>query len=109
MKFGAIVFAAVAAVAAAEGPVQLTGDNFAAITEGKNALVKFYAPWCGHCKRLKPAFDQLGTAYEGHAKVVIGESDCTADGKSLCQTHGVKGYPTLKYFIGGKDEAYKGG
>ena len=45
MKFGAIVFAAVAAVVAAEGPVHLTEENFAATIEGKNALVKFQAPW----------------------------------------------------------------
>ncbi len=45
MKFGAIMFAAVAAVAAAEGPVHLTEENFAATIEGKNAFVKFQAPW----------------------------------------------------------------
>ncbi len=58
---------------------------------------------------MKPAFDQLGTAYEGHAKVVIGDSDCTQDGKSLCAAQGVRGYPTIKYFISGQENAYKGG
>ena len=38
-----------------------------------------------------------------------GDSDCTQDGKSLCQAQGVRGYPTIKYFINGQENAYKGG
>jgi hypothetical protein len=35
--------------------------------------------------------------YEGHADVLVGESDCTAAGKTLCEDMQVQGYPTLKY------------
>ena len=35
--------------------------------------------------------------YEGHADVLVGESDCTAAGKTLCEDLQVQGYPTLKY------------
>merc|ERR1711972_602999 len=38
--------------------------------------------------------------------------DCTADGKSLCETYGVSGYPTIKYFKQGGDpkgDSYDGG
>jgi len=35
--------------------------------------------------------------YEGHADVLVGESDCTAAGKGLCEELNVQGYPTLKY------------
>jgi hypothetical protein len=45
MKFGAILFASMAAVATAAGPVSLNADNFEATIEGKNAIVKFQAPW----------------------------------------------------------------
>jgi hypothetical protein len=45
---------------------------------------------------MKPAFDQLAAEYEGHASVLIGDSDCTADGQSLCSAQGVSGYPTIK-------------
>ena len=109
MKFGAILVASVAACAAAESVVVLTADSFESTLEGKNGLVKYYAPWCGHCKRLKPAFDQLGSEYEGHDSVVIAEADCTAEGKSLCQQKGVRGYPTLKYYVNGEENDYRSG
>jgi protein disulfide-isomerase A6 len=61
------------------------------ISSGKNAFIKFFAPWCGHCKSMKPNWDKLGAAYSGHAKVVIGDVDCTLDGnKDLCQEYGVQ-------------------
>ena len=75
--------------------VELTEENFASSTAGKNALVKFYAPWCGHCKKLKPIFDQLAAEYAGHASVLLGDADCTASAQSLCTAQGVSGYPTL--------------
>eukprot|EP00750_Incisomonas_marina_P029299 INCI7113.1.p4 GENE.INCI7113.1~~INCI7113.1.p4 ORF type:complete len:139 (-),score=33.63 INCI7113.1:1422-1838(-) len=58
---------------------------------------------------MKPAFDQLAGDYEGHPSVLIADVDCTADGQSLCQAQGVSGYPTIKYFVEGKEEKYQGG
>jgi hypothetical protein len=52
---------------------------------------------CGHCKAIKPAWDELMKQYEGHADVLVAESDCTAAGKTLCEDLQVQGYPTLKY------------
>ena len=45
MKVFAVVAAAFAAVASASGPVELTKENFDEVTAGKNAFVKFLAPW----------------------------------------------------------------
>jgi len=47
---------------------------------------------------MKPDWDSLGAEYKDSKTVVIGDVDCTADGKSLCEKYGVRGYPTIKYF-----------
>jgi len=62
---------------------------------------------------MKPAWDELGSEYAGSKSVVIGDVDCTSDAaKDICEKHGVRGYPTVKYFTaetgeGGED--YSGG
>lgn len=75
--------------------VYLTKDDFASQTEGKKALVAFKAPWCTHCKKLKPVWDELADKVD----VVVGEVDCTVE-KDLCAEHQVQGYPTIKYSTG---------
>ena len=47
-------------------------------------FVMFFAPWCGHCKRLAPIWDKLAEDYIKDEKdVVIGKVDCTKE-TSLC-------------------------
>lgn len=61
---------------------------------------------------MKPAWDQLGSEYKDSSSVVIGDADCTADGKELCTKFGVSGYPTVKYFTaetGADGTSYNGG
>ena len=45
--------------------VNLTPDNFDAVVldESKHVLVEFFAPWCGHCKKLAPDYERVGTAF----------------------------------------------
>jgi protein disulfide-isomerase-like protein len=88
---------AVLGLLSTSGAVELTRENYDELTAGKSVLLKLYAPWCGHCKAIKPAWDTLMKQYEGHADVLVGESDCTAAGKTLCEDLQVQGYPTLKY------------
>jgi len=82
---------------ATSGAVELTRENYDELTNGKSVFIKMYAPWCTHCKAIKPVWDALMKQYEGHADVLVGESDCTAAGKTLCEDLQVQGYPTLKY------------
>jgi len=60
---------------------------------------------------MKPDWDALGTEFKDSTKVVIGDVDCTAGGKALCDKYGVRGYPTIKYFNPPDEEGedYKGG
>ena len=68
-------------------------------------FIKFYAPWCGHCKRLAPTWDELAEKHSHELNVA--KVDCTADdSKALCQEYNVRGYPTLYFFPA--DEEYSG-
>lgn len=99
----------------AGGAVELGESDFEkkVFGEGKNAFVKFFAPWCGHCKALAPAWNKLGDAFADSTSVIVGDVDCTSDeGKKVCNDFGVQGYPTVKYFTaetGKKGEDYSGG
>lgn len=58
---------------------------------------------------MKPAWDSLMQEYEGHDTILVGDVDCTAEGKSICGNMGVKGYPTIKHGDISALEDYKGG
>merc|ERR1712088_1245787 len=67
------------------------------------ALVMFYAPWCGHCKRLKPEFEKAASGLLANdPPVTLSKVDCTEGGKATCGRFDVKGYPTLKIFRHGE-------
>jgi protein disulfide-isomerase-like protein len=91
------------------GALELTPDNFATETAGKVVFLKFFAPWCGHCKAMKPAWDGLMAEFADSKTVLVADVDCTAGGKPLCDGNGVQGFPTIKHGDPSNLEDYNGG
>ena len=94
-----------------DGPVRvLVGKTFDEEVKapGKNVLVEFYAPWCGHCKKLEPIWNELGEAFKENDSVVVAKMDATANEITSVS---VSGFPTIKFFPADSDEIvdYDGG
>ncbi|KAF9921651.1 Protein O-glucosyltransferase 2 [Linnemannia zychae] len=89
-----------------EGPVTIVvGKNYDEIVlnKDKDVLIEFYAPWCGHCKRLAPTYDELGALYKG-SNIVIAKIDATANDLPASVPFRVSGYPTIKFKKAGSTE-----
>jgi len=92
------------AFAAADDVFDLGDADFdSKLADMDTALVMFYAPWCGHCKRLKPEFEKsAGDLLRNDPPVHLVKVDCTEAGKDTCGRFEVRGYPTLKIFKSGE-------
>jgi len=92
--------------------IDLDDSNFDTIVDrSKPAFIEFFAPWCGHCKKLAPEYEITGNSFAKYKnQVIVAKVDCDQH-KDLCSRFGVSGYPTLKWFPEGKvdPEPYNGG
>jgi protein disulfide-isomerase-like protein len=84
---------------AASAVTVLSPNNFESIVKDstKNVFVEFYAPWCGHCKRLTPIWETLAGVFKNEKDVVIANLDADSH-KDISTKYGVSGFPTLIYF-----------
>ena len=69
-------------------------------------LVDFWAEWCGPCKMIAPALEEIGAEYAGRVTVVKVNID---ENPQTPNNYGVRGIPTLIMFKDGKPAATKVG
>jgi thioredoxin 1 len=69
-------------------------------------LVDYWAEWCGPCKMIAPALDQIASEYAGRLKVAKLNID---ENQSTPPKYGIRGIPTLMLFKNGNLEATKVG
>lgn len=96
--------------------VVLSDDTFEHQTQASTGqttgvwFVKFYAPWCGHCKRLEPIWEELGAALRDE-QVIVAKVDGTEAYNTMARFRNaglLKGFPTLLLFRDRKVYKYSG-
>ena len=79
--------------------VELTDSTFyQAVTHSKLSLVMFYAPWCGHCKKLLPEYEEAARTLLNEHDIKLYKIDGTVE-KTTADKYSVNGWPTLKVNI----------
>lgn len=79
--------------------IELNQNNIEDNIKEGVALVDFWAPWCGPCRMLAPAIDQLAEEFEGKAKICKVN---TEDEPELTAQYQVRSIPTILFFKDGK-------
>ncbi|KAK5650473.1 hypothetical protein RI129_001502 [Pyrocoelia pectoralis] len=83
--------------------VHLTTSSFdPVIKEEASLLIMFYAPWCGHCKRMKPEYEKAAALMKSEGiPGMLAAVDATKE-QAVSAKFSIKGYPTVKYFSYGE-------
>merc|ERR1712087_857402 len=82
----------------------LVGSEFEKVVGGdKDVFVEYYAPGCGHCKRLAPEYEKVGEAFSDVESVIVAKADATENDFP----EDIKGFPTLLFYPKGQTTAVK--
>lgn len=93
--------------------VKIVGKNFDDVVMNSNAdvFIKMYAPWCGHCKSMAPAWEEFAESLAGDDSVIVGDFDATSNDPGH-PAYSVSGYPTILWVKNGdktNPQKYQGG
>src|SRR5471032_503538 len=89
-------------------PVELTAGNFARHIASNDipVLVDFWAPWCGPCRAMAPAYEQAAQKLEPGMRVAKLN---TEEARQLTAQYSIRSIPTLALFKNGREVARQAG
>lgn len=89
---------------------EITSDDVDGHVKSGTKLVLFYADWCGHCKKIKPVWEETSSEVNDEElkmiKVNCGEG--TSADQKIMKKYSIDGYPTIIKFVNGKAQLYQG-